>query len=117
MGKKQSPNYWVSPTDYGRWSVKREGADRSANVFDTQAQANTRARELAKQSAGLPCHLPKNVVSANRQGVSQQFGQFNTLTATGLWEVNAFLEVYGRPGGRSGIMIPGERQHARKVGA
>lgn len=52
MAKKQSPNYWVSPTNDGRWSVKREGADRAANIMDTQAQANTRARELAKESGG-----------------------------------------------------------------
>jgi hypothetical protein len=52
MVKKQSPNYWVSPTDDSRWSVKREGADRAANVFDTQAQANARARQLAKESGG-----------------------------------------------------------------
>jgi hypothetical protein len=52
MAKKQSPNYWVSPTDDGRWSVRREGADRAANVFNTQAQANDRARDLAKESGG-----------------------------------------------------------------
>jgi hypothetical protein len=52
MGRKQSPNYWVSPTDDGRWSVKREGADRAANILDTQAQANARARDLAKESGG-----------------------------------------------------------------
>lgn len=50
--KRQSPNYWVSPTEDGRWSVKREGADRAAAVFDTQRDANTRARELAKKSGG-----------------------------------------------------------------
>ncbi len=49
---KESPNYWVSPTDDGRWSVKREGADRAANVFDTQKEANSRARDLAKTSGG-----------------------------------------------------------------
>lgn len=52
MAKKQSPNYWVSPTPDRRWSVKREGAERAANIFDTQAEANARARELAKQSGG-----------------------------------------------------------------
>jgi hypothetical protein len=52
MVNKQSPNYWVSPTNDGRWSVKRQGADRAANVFDSQAQANSRARDLAKQSGG-----------------------------------------------------------------
>lgn len=52
IAKKESPNYWVSPTDDGRWSVKREGADRAANILDTQAKANDRARELAKESGG-----------------------------------------------------------------
>ena len=50
--RKQSPNYWVSPTGDGRWSVKREGADRAANVFGTQRDANSRARDLAKKSGG-----------------------------------------------------------------
>ena len=50
--RKPSPNYWVSPTGDGQWSVKREGARRAANVFDTQAQANVRARDLARQSGG-----------------------------------------------------------------
>lgn len=49
MSKK---DYWVSPTGDGNWSVKREGASRAANVFGTQAQANARARELAKRSGG-----------------------------------------------------------------
>lgn len=52
MARNQAPNYWVSPTDDGRWSVKREGADRAANIMNTQAQANARARELAKESGG-----------------------------------------------------------------
>jgi len=45
-------DYWVSPAGGGRWSVKREGADRAANLFDTQAGANARARDLAKKSGG-----------------------------------------------------------------
>ena len=52
MSKKNSPNYWVSPTDDGRWNVKREGARRAANQFDTQREANERARDLAKKSGG-----------------------------------------------------------------
>lgn len=50
--KRQSPNYWVSPTDDGRWSVKREGGERAAGVFDTQRHANARARDLAQKSGG-----------------------------------------------------------------
>ena len=50
--KKQSPNYWVSPIGDGQWSVKRDGAQRAANVLGTQAQANARARDLAKKTGG-----------------------------------------------------------------
>ena len=42
----------MSPTGDGQWSVKREGAKRAANVFDTQRDANARARDLAKKSGG-----------------------------------------------------------------
>ena len=45
-------DYWVSPTGDGQWEVKREGAARASNVFDTKAEANARARELAITSGG-----------------------------------------------------------------
>lgn len=45
-------DYWVSPTNDDRWSVKREGADRAANVFDRKADADSRARDLARKSGG-----------------------------------------------------------------
>jgi len=52
MTKNPSPNYWVSPTDDGQWKVQREGAERAAGVFDTQKDADARARELATNSGG-----------------------------------------------------------------
>ena len=50
--KKNSPNYWVSPTEDGQWRVQREGADRASNIFDKKSDANARARELAIKSQG-----------------------------------------------------------------
>jgi len=49
MGKK---DYHVTQRDDGKWQVKREGADRSASVHDTQRQADKRAGELAKETGG-----------------------------------------------------------------
>jgi len=50
--KKPSPNYWVTQTDDGNWQVRREGSDRASGVFDTQRQADVRARDLAQKSGG-----------------------------------------------------------------
>ncbi len=52
MPRKKSPNYWVTPADGGGWDVKREGGKRASGHFDTQKQANDRARELAQKSGG-----------------------------------------------------------------
>ena len=53
MGKKKiSPHYWVTRNDDGDWQVKREGANRASGVFDTQREADSRARDLAKKSGG-----------------------------------------------------------------
>lgn len=53
MSKKDpSPNYWVTPTDDGQWKVQREGAERASGVFDTQREADNRARDLARSSGG-----------------------------------------------------------------
>lgn len=49
---KESPNYWVTRTDDGSWKTSREGADRAAGIFATQAEAATRGRELAIASHG-----------------------------------------------------------------
>lgn len=46
-----SKNYWTSPRD-GQWAVKREGADRASSVHDTQAEAWSEARRLARGSGG-----------------------------------------------------------------
>jgi hypothetical protein len=78
MGKKQSPNYWVSPTGDGRWSVKREGADRAANLFDTQAQANARARELAQQSGGERITQGRDGTIVSKDSYGRESGRRDT---------------------------------------
>lgn len=52
MSKKDSPNYWVTQTDSGQWQVRREGAEKASGVFDTQREADARARDLATKSGG-----------------------------------------------------------------
>lgn len=54
-------NYWVSPTDDG-WRAKREGADRAAGVFDTQKEAEDRARNILYNNRG------GELITQNRQG-------------------------------------------------
>ena len=46
MDKK---NVWVSKTSDGKWSVKKEGNEKSSGKFDTQKQAEGRGRDLAKK--------------------------------------------------------------------
>jgi len=38
--------------DKGDWSAKREGADRAAGRYDTQAEAHDAARQFAENSGG-----------------------------------------------------------------
>lgn len=38
---------WVSPRDNGKWGVHGAGNSRDTNLYDTQAQAVERAREIA----------------------------------------------------------------------
>ena len=46
-------NYHVSKNkESGDWKAKREGADRSAGYYDTQAKAEKTAKELAANSGG-----------------------------------------------------------------
>jgi len=40
--------YHVAPGKQGGWQVKREGATRASSVSDTKAEAETRARDLAR---------------------------------------------------------------------
>jgi uncharacterized protein YdaT len=42
----------VVQTGDGDWAVKREGAKRASGVFDTQKQAQDRAREIVRKSGG-----------------------------------------------------------------
>lgn len=44
-------NYWTSPQD-GQWAVKRQGAERASSVHETQAEAWSEARRLARGSGG-----------------------------------------------------------------
>lgn len=45
-------NRHVTPTDDGRWAVRREGAERASGIFDTQAEATARAREIEWNTGG-----------------------------------------------------------------
>lgn len=49
MGKN---DYHVTRRDDGKWQVKRQGAERSSSIHDTQRQADQRAAELARESGG-----------------------------------------------------------------
>ena len=44
-------NYWVSPTENG-WKVKREGASRASGIYDTQREAENRARSTMLRHGG-----------------------------------------------------------------
>ena len=51
-GKSTSAtSVWVQPhhTDDGRWQVRREGASRASRVFDTQREAASFGRQMAKR--------------------------------------------------------------------
>lgn len=45
-------NRHVVQTDDGRWAVRDEGSDRASGIFDTQRQAQDRAREILGNSGG-----------------------------------------------------------------
>jgi uncharacterized protein YdaT len=56
MSKKDSQH--VVPHD-GQWAVRRSGAERVTQVFDTQQQAIDRARDISRnQGAELFIHRP-----------------------------------------------------------
>ncbi|MBX3357314.1 MAG: DUF2188 domain-containing protein [Phycisphaeraceae bacterium] len=46
-----SKNYSVGPHEDG-WQVRRDGAHRASEVFQTKAPAIERGKELAKESGG-----------------------------------------------------------------
>jgi hypothetical protein len=48
MGK----DYHVVPNPDGGWDVKREGAERASNHFDTKVPAIERGKNLAEKSGG-----------------------------------------------------------------
>lgn len=39
----------VTPRDDGNWSVQRQGGQRASSVHDTQAEAESEGRRLARQ--------------------------------------------------------------------
>ncbi|MBT7641750.1 MAG: DUF2188 domain-containing protein [Rhodobiaceae bacterium] len=45
-------DYIVGPSAGGKWQTKRGGAKKASAAYDTQAEAISRARELAKNSSG-----------------------------------------------------------------
>jgi hypothetical protein len=45
----QRAKYHITPKG-DQWQVKREGADRAANIFDNKADAVDRGRDLAKNA-------------------------------------------------------------------
>ena len=45
-------NRHVVPTSDGRWAVRREGADRASGLFDTQRDAQNRARVIEHNTGG-----------------------------------------------------------------
>jgi uncharacterized protein YdaT len=47
-----SKDYHVVPNPDGGWDVKREGAERASNHFDTKSPAMERAKELATKGRG-----------------------------------------------------------------
>jgi uncharacterized protein YdaT len=42
----------VIPSTKGGWAVRRSGADRASRVFDTQKEAVTHGRDLARKQGG-----------------------------------------------------------------
>ena len=58
-------NYHVMKNkELDKWEAKREGADRVAGFFDTQAEAEKAAKELAANSGGgeVRIHTPKGSI-------------------------------------------------------
>jgi uncharacterized protein YdaT len=45
-------NRHVSQTPDNRWAVKDEGAKRASNVYDTQREAQNRAKEIVQRHGG-----------------------------------------------------------------
>lgn len=53
MPKRSAPNIRVTPVPKsGDWQVRRDGASRASAIEPTQAKADARAREIARNSGG-----------------------------------------------------------------
>lgn len=48
IGMAGKANVHVTPRPDGNWNVIRDGAERPSSVYDTQAEAEVRGRELAR---------------------------------------------------------------------
>lgn len=58
-------NYHVIKSkDIGKWAAKREKAERTAGYYDTQAEAEKAAKEMASNSGGgeVRIHSPKGPI-------------------------------------------------------
>jgi len=58
-------NYHVmKDKETGKWEAKREGAERNAGFFNTQAEAEKAAKEFAAHSGGgeVRIHTPKGPI-------------------------------------------------------
>ncbi len=58
-------NYHVMKNkDVDKWFAKREGADRAAGYYDTQAEAEKAAKEMSSNSGGgeVRIHTPKGPI-------------------------------------------------------
>jgi hypothetical protein len=58
-------NYHVMKNkETGNWSAKREGADRVAGYYNTQAKAEKAAKEMSANSGGgeVRIHTPKGLI-------------------------------------------------------
>lgn len=58
-------NYHVTKNkDNGKWAAKKEKAERAAGYYDTQAEAEKAAKELAANSGGgeVKIHSPKGQI-------------------------------------------------------
>ena len=45
-------DYWTQQRPDGKWETKHEGASRASGVFETQAEAWSRSKDLARDKSG-----------------------------------------------------------------
>jgi hypothetical protein len=66
----KSPNVWTKCRPDNKWHSKREGASRASGVFNTQAEAWDKSREIAKQEGGeaVLCNRTGQIRERNTYG-------------------------------------------------